>query len=220
RDNGTGMDEATLARATEPFFTTKEAGKGTGLGLSVVHGIAEQSGGCFLLQSKVGSGTTAEVWLPVASGKERLKEEIQGPTAGNRQRLVILAVDDDPLVLTNTVAMLEDLGHVPLGASSAAEALSIAKENRPIDLVISDHVMPHMTGLKMLGEIQKMRPSVPVVLATGYAEIDDGDLTVARLSKPFTQAQLAQIIAQVMPADLAEGRIIRFRSHNGNGGGR
>jgi CheY-like chemotaxis protein len=80
--------------------------------------------------------------------------------------------------------------------------------------------MPHMTGLKMLGEIQKMRPSVPVVLATGYAEIDDGDLTVARLSKPFTQAQLAQIIAQVMPADLAEGRIIRFRSHNGNGGGR
>jgi len=220
QDNGTGMDEATLMRATEPFFTTKEAGKGTGLGLSVVHGIAEQSGGRFLLQSKVGSGTTAEVWLPVASGKEKIEEEIKSLTGGNRQRLVVLAVDDDPLVLTNTVAMLEDLGHLPLGALSAAEALSIAKENRPIDLVISDHVMPQMTGLKMLGEIQKMRPSMPVVLATGYAEIDDRDLTIPRLSKPFTQAQLAQIIAQVMPADLTEGRILRFRSHNGNGSGR
>jgi CheY-like chemotaxis protein len=220
QDSGTGMDEATLTRAAEPFFTTKEAGKGTGLGLSVVHGIVEQSGGRFVLQSKIGIGTTAEVWLPVASGEEKVAQEIQSVTPASRQRLVILAVDDDALVLTNTVAMLEDLGHLPLGASSAAEALLIAKQERQIDLVISDHVMPQMTGLMMLGELQKMRPCIPVVLATGYAEIDERDVAIPRLAKPFTQAQLAQIIAQVMQPDLAAGQVIPFRSHNGTGNSR
>jgi CheY-like chemotaxis protein/anti-sigma regulatory factor (Ser/Thr protein kinase) len=216
QDSGIGMDEATLARAAEPFFTTKDTGKGTGLGLSVVHGLAEQSGGKFVLQSKLGSGTTAEVWLPIASGKENIKEELQSVTVSSPQRLVILTVDDDPLVLTNTVAMLEDLGHLPVAASSAAEAISIAKEDRPIDLVISDHIMPHMTGLKMLEEIRKMRPEIPVVLATGYAEIDERNVSLPRLAKPFTQAQLVQTIAHVLPPDVTKGRVIRFPAQNGN----
>ena len=108
------------ARATEPFFTTKGAGKGTGLGLSMVHGLAEQSGGRFTLRSHVGQGTTAELWLPVARGTASADERRSEPPAEMQRpaALVVLAVDDDALVLTNTVAMLEDLGHDGRAASS------------------------------------------------------------------------------------------------------
>src|SRR6202035_5746638 len=113
-DTGIGMDEATLRRAMEPFFTTKGAGKGTGLGLSMVHGVAEQSGGWFTLRSRQGEGTTAELWLPAAEKQAAVvgRSEREGNDARvDRVPLVVLAVDDDGLVLTNTIAMLDDLGH-------------------------------------------------------------------------------------------------------------
>ena len=143
-DTGTGMDEETLKRATEPFFTPKGVGKGTGLGLSMVHGVAEQSGGWFTLRSKKGEGTTAELWLPAA--------ESEVPTVGRSDptsvdgaelgALVVMAVDDDALVLTNTLAMLEDLGHIGIAASAGMEALNILRQQGMVDLVITDYSMP------------------------------------------------------------------------------
>jgi len=126
-DNGNGMDEETVRRATEPFFTTKGVGRGTGLGLSMVHGLAEQSGGRFNLKSKPGAGTTAELWLPVAQAEPQVAEAVKVtlPSAPDYGSLSILAVDDDALVLTNTAAMLEDLGHTVQRASSAKAALEI-----------------------------------------------------------------------------------------------
>jgi len=113
-DTGEGMDEETIQRATEPFFTTKGVGKGTGLGLPMVHGLAEQSGGRLVIKSRKGQGTTVEILLPVASLAMEPNVEDSGvlPKAVATTRpLIVLAVDDDPLVLMNTAAMLEDLGH-------------------------------------------------------------------------------------------------------------
>ena len=149
-DTGEGMNAETLRRATEPFFTTKGVGKGTGLGVPMVHGLAEQFGGRFELRSRIGEGTTAEIWLPAAEtipvpapagSKSPAKERFYEP-------LVILCVDDDPLVLINTVAMLEDIGHTVLAASSGRQALNFLREDNSIDLVITDQIMPGMTGVR------------------------------------------------------------------------
>ena len=216
-DTGTGMDAATLQRATEPFFTTKDPGKGTGLGLSMVHGLAEQSGGRFVLRSEVGKGTTAELWLPVAQGIAGTAEEPLPPAEnGERQPLVVLAVDDDGLVLTNTVAMLEDLGHQSRAASSGDEALDILRGDQSVDLVITDQVMPGMSGVQLAGTIQRHWPELPVVLATGYAETTPGEgVELPRLAKPFTQVDLAEQIARVRPRE-RPARVLRFRG-NANG---
>ncbi|MES2600030.1 MAG: PAS domain S-box protein [Pseudomonadota bacterium] len=212
-DNGNGMDEETLRRAMEPFFTTKGVGKGTGLGLSMVHGLAEQSGGRFVLNSKVGEGTTAELWLPVAepvSGKAKSTVKFVSPvaTAG----LTILAVDDDPLVLTNTIAMLEDLGHLVHSASSAKAALKILAEYADIEMVITDQAMPQMTGIQLAKIIAQDWPHISVLLATGYAEIEPGTSTgLPKLAKPFTQAELADEIARLLPKRKGGGgRVVRF----------
>ena len=151
-DQGVGMDEDTLTKATEPFFTTKGVGKGTGLGLSMVHGMAEQSGGRLILKSREGQGTTAELWLPVAKTAvpplRRNKQESQQGAESRTRPLAVLAVDDDALVLMNTSAMLEDLGHTVFEAKSGQEALGILREEE-IDLVITDQAMPHMTGAQL-----------------------------------------------------------------------
>jgi len=210
-DNGSGMDEETLRRAMEPFFTTKGVGKGTGLGLSMVHGLAEQSGGRFNLKSKVGEGTTAELWLPVAepaSGKARsnLKAASRVATA----ELTILAVDDDPLVLTNTMAMLEDLGHLVHSASSAKGALKILAGYPDIELVITDQAMPQMTGVQLAKAIERDWPHIPVLIATGYAEIEPGTANVRpKLAKPFTQAELANEIARLSARTRKAGRVVK-----------
>ena len=137
-DSGEGMDEVTLTRATEPFFTTKGLGKGTGLGLSMVHGLADQSGGALILKSMLGVGTTAEIWLAAierVEGKTRTTAAPIQATAPN-QRLAILVVDDDPLILMSAVHMLEDLGHSVVSAGSAKQALFLL-EQTPFDLI--DH---------------------------------------------------------------------------------
>jgi CheY-like chemotaxis protein len=200
-DTGAGMDEVTLNRAMEPFFTTKGPGKGTGLGLSMVHGVTEQFGGRFALKSRIGEGTTAELWLPVAEAKtperERLPVEV---TAVDHGSLVVLAVDDDFLVLTNTIAMLEDLGHTAIPASSAREALDILGREPSIDMVITDQAMPNMTGVELAGIVQRKWPGLMIVLATGYAEMEPGlGRELPKLSKPFNEAQLAREIARLVP---------------------
>jgi PAS domain S-box-containing protein len=196
-DTGEGMSSETLTRATEPFFTTKGVGKGTGLGLSMVHGMAEQMGGQLTLSSCVGQGTTAEIWLPAveggaAPGTQPLKSTSPAVAQG---KLKVLAVDDDRLVLFNTTAMLEDLGHEVVEASSAHEALALL-EKGGFDMLITDQAMPRMTGLQLVDVVRERWPGLPVILATGYAEIPGGtQITVPKLSKPFTERELGQALA-------------------------
>jgi PAS domain S-box-containing protein len=194
-DNGEGMDEQTLARATEPFFTTKGVGKGTGLGLSMVHGMMEQMRGRLVLTSTKGSGTTAEMWLPVVAGNLDREPEQNEPAdmVAQTGSLRILAVDDDALVLLNTAAMLEELGHAVVEANSAACALDLL-EKQAFDLVITDQAMPKMTGLQLFDAIKGKWPHTPVVIATGYAELPGGP-EVNILNKPFTERELAAAIA-------------------------
>ena len=201
-DTGEGMDEATLARATEPFFTTKGIGKGTGLGLSMVHGMVEQLGGQFILKSRPGEGTTAELWLPAAEKSASAAEAAAEPTPAETHRsLTVLAVDDDALVLANTRAMLEDLGHTVIPALSARQALEQLERGTPVDLVITDHAMPQMTGTELARAIAARWPGMPIILATGYAELPAGaDNGLPRLAKPYRQDDLAQAIAMVAKA--------------------
>ncbi|MFA6267912.1 MAG: PAS domain S-box protein [Pseudolabrys sp.] len=214
-DNGAGMDETTLRRATEPFFTTKQPGKGTGLGLSMVHGLAEQISGRFELQSAPGKGTTAEIWLPATTPAPESATAPREKEQALQVHLAIVAVDDDPLVLTNTVAMLEDLGHRCLAARSAEEALDFLEKDDAIDLVITDQIMPHITGLQLANTIRRRWPDLPVMLATGYAEIDPGAAgTLPRLAKPFTQAELAAQIAGLGLRPRKGAQVIHLRDYN------
>lgn len=208
-DDGAGMDAATLARAAEPFFTTKGTGKGTGLGLSMVHGLAEQSGGRLVLDSQLGTGTTATLWLPatddqVAGPADALAEEATKERP--RPSLLVLAVDDDPLVLTNTGAMLEELGHSVLLAASAAEALQILRRGHGVGLLITDHAMPQMTGAQLIATAAEEFPALPVVVASGYAELpEDLPSFVVRLAKPFEQHSLAQSVEAALQARARPG---------------
>ncbi|MEK9970649.1 MAG: PAS domain S-box protein [Ferrovibrio sp.] len=199
RDSGDGMDEATLKRAAEPFFTTKGVGKGTGLGLSMVHGLAEQSGGRLVLTSNKGAGTTAELWLPLAAETRDIaaQQADDGEAASMTRPLTVLAVDDDRLVLMNTVAMLEDLGHTVLEATSGQQALDILRQHATLDLLITDQAMPQMTGLQLVEIVRAERPALPVILATGYAEVPRGT-NLPKLSKPFFQEDLARAIGQAV----------------------
>ncbi|WP_414643956.1 hybrid sensor histidine kinase/response regulator [Bosea sp. (in: a-proteobacteria)] len=201
-DTGTGMDARTLAQATEPFFTTKGVGKGTGLGLSMVHGMAEQLGGRLLLDSRLGQGTTAEVWLPTAVAVavvEPAPLPVEPKSEGEMapRSLTVLAVDDDALVLMNTTALLEDLGHRVVEASSGREALAILEGGEEIDLLITDHAMPQMTGAQLIAEVGQRWPALPVILATGYADLPAG-AGVLRLNKPFWQADLEKTVTAAM----------------------
>lgn len=197
KDTGEGMDRATLTRAMEPFFTTKGIGRGTGLGLSMVHGMTEQSGGRFFLKSQKGEGTTAEIWLPVAKGTRPAQDERLIRDGAPRARpLVVLAVDDDGLVLMNTTVMLQDMGHTVFEATSGNQALDILRREKSVDLVITDHAMPRMTGVQLAAAIKAERPGLPIILATGYAELPPGvDAELPKLGKPFRQQELMQAVA-------------------------
>ncbi|WP_328278291.1 hybrid sensor histidine kinase/response regulator [Sphingobium sp.] len=194
-DEGEGMDAATLSRAREPFFTTKGVGKGTGLGLSMVHGFAQQCGGSLTIASEVGQGATVSLWLPVARADDiqPLMALAEEPT-DEILPLVILAVDDDDLVLTNTAGMLEHLGHTVFKAASAQDALRMLEQG-DVDLVVTDHAMPGMTGAQLADAIEALRPGLPVIIITGFAELPPHATRRPRLDKPFRQAELAQVVA-------------------------
>ncbi len=200
RDSGDGMDKDTLAKATTPFFTTKGVGKGTGLGLSMVQGMVAQTGGHLNLISAVGQGTTAELYLPLATGtmnSSTREVELFEPSGGIRS-LKILAVDDDPLILMNLVVMLEDLGHNVTEATSGRSALEIYIANHDWDLVITDHSMPGMTGSQLARQLRQVRPHLPIVLASGYTDLPPGSIQeLVRLTKPYSQDQLRRAIEEV-----------------------
>lgn len=199
-DQGTGMDAETLARATEPFFTTKGVGKGTGLGLSMIHGFAKQNGGMLQIESEPGRGTRAHIWLPAAEAaaeRERARPDDAALVPG--RPMCVLAVDDDPLVLMNTAALLEDLGHMVIEAESGAQALEILHEREDIALLITDQAMPAMTGSQLIAAARELRPDMPVILATGYGETPaDSAARVIRLNKPFTQADLSRAVSETV----------------------
>jgi PAS domain S-box-containing protein len=199
-DTGTGMDEPTLTRAMEPFFTTKGIGKGTGLGLPMVHGMTEQSGGKLVLRSKPGHGTSADLYLPVALDESvSAAQDVTVPASRTVKKLAILTVDDDPLVALNTSALLEELGHTVYSAESAIDALDILRREKKIDLMITDQLMPDMTGSELASRIRAENAHMPIILATGYAELAPGEGEgLPRLAKPFGQRELADAIARAV----------------------
>src|ERR1700722_5200931 len=199
-DTGDGIDEATLKRAAEPFFTTKGSGKGTGLGLSMVDGVAAQSGGAMRMTSRQGVGTTVEIWLPVgevAAMAESSRPGVLFDDAAIPRR--VLVVDDDPLIASSTAAMLEDLGHVVIEAPSGARALDMLRLGAKGDVVVTDLPMPALTGKRTGRQIRQHWPSLPIILATGYAELPNGeDPGLPRLAKPYLQSELAAQIAKAL----------------------
>jgi signal transduction histidine kinase len=201
-DTGVGMDNVTLTKATEPFFTTKGPGKGTGLGLSMVQGLAAQSGGQLDIHSEPDAGTTIDLWLPRAttSAVSVTRAAQAAPHLPHAEPCKVLVVDDDLLVMTGTAAMIDDLGHTSIEAHSAAEALAKLDSGIEVDVVITDHAMPSMTGLQLAECIQDRFPGLPIILATGYAELpaDPAIPGLFKLTKPCTQQEIAAAIYQAL----------------------
>jgi PAS domain S-box-containing protein len=197
-DTGKGMSEATLAKAMEPFFTTKGVGKGTGLGLSMVQGLTVQSGGAMQISSAPGKGTVVTLWLPRAQTEDAAQPPATLSTPGIHdacRKLRILLVDDDALVSMNSAYMLMDLGHSVVEASSAAHALELTESDPQFDIMVTDYAMPTMNGLDLATRIRRIKPKLPIVLATGYAELPPSAMiSFQRLAKPFTQKELAETL--------------------------
>jgi PAS domain S-box-containing protein len=197
-DTGTGMDASTLARAIEPFYSTKELGKGTGLGLSMVHGLAAQLGGKFDLSSTLGEGTRIDLYLPVAETMSNLAQRpmVTAEIDGFRT-LSILLVDDEELVRIGTAEMLRDIGHSVTEASGGGEALAKLTNGLRPDAVVTDYMMPRMDGAELATSINARYPDLPVLVVTGYAG-GDLDIGLPRLAKPFRQADLSAALAQLV----------------------
>jgi signal transduction histidine kinase/CheY-like chemotaxis protein len=201
-DSGLGMDEPTLARAIEPFFSTKGTGRGTGLGLSMVHGLAAQLGGELRLDSKPGAGTRVELWLPV-SREPVADAEIAGEANAAPASGLALLVDDEEIVRSSTAAMLCDLGYRVIEASSAEEALGHLDDGIDPDILVTDHLMPGMSGTELARLVKAGRPSLPILIISGYAEVDEIAPELQRLPKPFRQADMAAALANLTAAAAA-----------------
>ena len=198
-DTGVGMDQATLARATEPFFSTKGVGKGTGLGLSMVHGLAAQSGGTLRMTSEPGVGTAIELWLPATdeAAVERTDHAVE-PVAARGAAMVLL-VDDEDLVRSATADMLRDIGYTVSEMSSASQALAAVRAGFEADILVSDYLMPGMTGGQLIKEMRAAGVGLPTLLVTGYAATgEDVPLDVPRLAKPFRQVDLAARVDELL----------------------
>lgn len=205
RDTGTGMDEATIQRAIEPFFTTKGPGEGTGLGLSMVHGLAAQSGGTLRLISRPGDGTTAEIWLPAIDGAADPLAAREADGLSQQQRsAVVLLVDDEDLVRRATADMLREIGHEVIEASSATSALSLLEDRPDVEVIVTDYLMPGTRGNELIDKARATRADLKAVLITGYARLTAEQPQVARLPKPFRQSDLAREIAKL----LSEGQVV------------
>jgi PAS domain S-box-containing protein len=207
-DRGDRMDGNLVSRTTEPFFTTKEVGRVTALGLSMVHGFAEQSGGQFILSSREGDGTIAEIWLPAVAAtavapagtsEDAIRNRLERRTSEDRP-LVVVAVDDDRLVLMDTTAMLNELGHRVFTATSGERALDLIRREALVDLVIIDHAMPDMSGAELAEAIRMEWPAMPLIFTTPLA-----DRSVQKLAKPFRQEDLARAISRANPASTVPG---------------
>jgi PAS domain S-box-containing protein len=199
-DTGEGMDEATRARAVEPFFSTKGIGKGTGLGLSMVHGLAAQLGGGLTIDSAIGRGTSVTLWLPISAMPVRdqpgASDTLRMPTG----RGVALLVDDEDLVRMSTADMLTELGFEVTEVGSSDEALALLREGAEADVLVTDHLMPGMSGVELADAARTLRPQLPVLLISGYADVDGIAPDLPRLTKPFRNAELASALSGLLPA--------------------
>lgn len=197
-DTGVGMDDETLTHAVEPFFSTKGIGKGTGLGLSMVHGLAAQLGGGLQISSHVGVGTNVELWLPVTSKAPSAPEPTRLSTT-TRDGASVLLVDDETIARKTTTDMLRDLGFDVTEASSGEEALAILRRGHVPDLLISDHLMPGMSGEDLVREARALCPDIRVLIISGFAGLDEISADIPRLNKPFRQAEFATVITKLLP---------------------
>jgi CheY-like chemotaxis protein len=208
-DTGTGIAPEVIEKVMEPFFTTKEMGKGSGLGLSMVYGFAKQSNGAFRIESEVGKGTTAELWLPraPAAASPPAEPPVERKRRRKVPRLKVLLVDDHPEVRITTAAVLEDSGHEVFQAANGAEALKLLEERDcDCDLLISDYAMPHLSGTEFLRAARELCPDVPALIITGYAEADaisDRPDGIEVLLKPFTPSALEAAIERICSAGAA-----------------
>ena len=196
-DTGSGMDATTLARAVEPFFSTKGVGQGTGLGLSMVHGLASQLNGALTIQSSPGMGTNVELWLPrsVALPAEALRL-VETPELSS-SRGVALLVDDEELVRASTSYMLAELGYCVIEASSGEEAIALMDAGEAFDLLITDHLMPGISGTDLAKQVRCSRPGIAILLVSGYAEREGLDPDLPRLGKPFRKSDLSTTLARL-----------------------
>jgi PAS domain S-box-containing protein len=193
RDTGSGMDAATLARAIEPFFSTKGVGRGTGLGLSMVHGLASQLGGTMGLSSRLGDGTEVELWLPV-SGEALARIEAPQRHEPHDGAGTVLLVDDEDIVRSTAAEMLRALGYQVQLADSAEAALAMLDKGLTPDLLVTDHLMPGMTGTELARTVQSRLGTLPTLIVSGYADVEGLGRDFAHLPKPFRQADLARAL--------------------------
>jgi CheY-like chemotaxis protein len=210
-DTGKGMDEVTMARAVDPFFTTKAAGEGTGLGLPQVYGFVKQSGGHLKIYSEVGEGTTVKLYLPRNFGEETAQPGRVAALAVTGTETV-LVVDDDEIVRTTVASMLEDLGYTVVVASSGREALAVLEKRGNVDLLFTDVVMPGaISGRQLAERAVEIVPKLRVLFTSGYTEnaiVHNGrlDAGVELLSKPYGREQLAAKVRRVLDGVPGEPR--------------
>jgi CheY-like chemotaxis protein len=166
----------------------------------MVHGLARQSGGAFRLRSALGAGTTAALWLPVSD--QAAEAAPAAPAAALPQRAAtILVVDDDDLVSASTAAILSDLGHEVVEVNSGAAALAALEGGLRPDLIVTDQAMPSMTGLELIERVRRLHPALPVLLATGYADLPKtAAQQLPRLLKPYTQQQICAEVNRLLGA--------------------
>jgi PAS domain S-box-containing protein len=196
-DTGKGMDEATCARAVEPFFSTKGVGKGTGLGLSMAHGLASQLGGALTIASTPGLGTEVTMWLPESPQPAQPSLDGQQMSTVAPKPGIALLVDDEEYIRLSTADMLIELGFSVYEAASAEAALLAIDSGFRPDILITDHLMPGMTGVELARAAQARQPGMKVLIVSGFAEGDGIDPSFPRLTKPFVQGDLAAAVAEI-----------------------
>ena len=197
-DTGTGMDESTLKRAIEPFFSTKGIGKGTGLGLSMVDGLAAQLGGAMTISSQVGLGTRVDLWLriaeqPATAPRDQTDDKVIAASG------TALLVDDEELVRTSTAEMLADLGYDVVEAASAEDALQLVADGLQPQLLVTDHLMPGIDGVELAHMLHQHLPALRRLIISGYAEGEGLAPDLPRLEKPFRRADLAKALGEHEP---------------------
>jgi nitrogen-specific signal transduction histidine kinase/CheY-like chemotaxis protein len=193
-DTGQGMDEDTLEKAIEPFFSTKGIGQGTGLGLSMVHGLALQLGGALSISSQPGMGTEVSIWLPASEAAPHATNDTTTASAPSLKTGMALIVDDEELIRVSTADMLMDLGFEVHEANSADTALRTIDAGLQPDLLITDHLMPGLTGAELARLVRERRPRTKILLVSGFAGLEGVDPSLARLTKPFVQSDLTAAI--------------------------
>lgn len=194
-DTGVGMDEETARRAVEPFFSTKGIGKGTGLGLSMAHGLMAQLGGSLAIHSRKGVGTSIAIWLPLSdlapSAKRQELKRHSGKTG------LVLLVDDEELARESTSELLRGLGYSVEEAESAEQALELLGDGLKPDLLLTDHLMPGMTGEELATELRNREMDLPILIVSGYADVEGLDPTLPRLVKPFRESDLVEALGEL-----------------------